>query len=128
MAWRSGRGGPRRPGADRRGVAGEATFHYTLVLTREEAVGAEVEEHKEQKEQVAKRLRTVRRVVRGRRVDATRLQAQLAGMADGDGLQGSRGAAPAMTIISGPDGFNAHCEALVCRTWQAEHELVVLDA
>ena len=33
-----------------------------------------------------------------------------------------------MTIISGPDGFNKHCEGLVRRLVPPGHPVVVLDA
>ena len=82
----------------------------------------------------AKRPRA-RAAVYGQRVDARVMREHLLGM--GGRASDDGGAHPlavaargtTMTIISGPSGFNEHCEGLVRRMVVAEeHPVAVLDA
>lgn len=90
-------------------------FRYTLVLTR---AAQETEETSGEAERLPKRARTGA-VVCGGHVDSTIVREHLGGQRDA-----------AMTIVSGPPGFNACCGELVrCTLSPAEHgEVVVLDA
>ena len=97
-------------------------FYYTLVLTRETS------QRPEQAERQLKRPRSIGTLY-GRRIDATIVREYLMGIAKTDGAMSAQPGA-AMTVVSGPSGFNACCaDAVRHALLPAERgEVVVLDA
>jgi len=108
---------------------GGSRFHYALVLSQEDEVQTAEASTAAHVRPIAKRPRTSAAVY-GRRIDMATVQEHLLGMEGlGEGQRAAGSDMRHMTIISGPAGFNEHCEGLVRRMVRAEaHGVFVLDA
>jgi len=98
--------------------SGGGGFRYAVVFSQDERP----------MDSLVERTQTAFAGVYGRRVDMATVQEHLLGMAEAGRVLRTPHTAD-MTVISGPNGFNEHCESLVRRLVSAqEHTVAVLDA